>query len=815
MQDDHRKKQRHAVFGGFRELVGTDLYRRNAFRVLGVSIDATLQSAVKSQKLREMHQKLGIAAAVPAADEGILPLSPPADSEMLRRSNECLQDPVLRFTHSFFWLWPSEPGAGSTVALNSLNGTHPAIALKAWLGFVESEPGAVTVRHNVAVLAHLLALDLEAESATHSPARAEQESGWSYWEIAYRQWRGLCDDPAFWQKTKSLTDAADDPRLPLDIAHRLQEWFPEAIIGTTAKLLAVMAERESNAGVLKSTLKDAGECFENAPGRPAIKAAGSPRAAESGSAVALLGHIRLLKKTGWDADALDRAIAVELQPALEHIRTMGSQLSEYTPATSRELLRDTLGSMLQKLAIVEALLAPDNAQRAATMDVVVESLLQAGISHGNEDHEWSLWLGLNDLLRDLATSPLLKDRLAKTTEVLRGNIEAAKREKVFEEAARALQRGMATDVEVDSQDMRVPQMCTCCLGAPELERAYSCGWENWGNRLGERGYTFGKVRHVVTINYPLCAGCERNQRNDKEIGVLLVTLPLLLAVALGLLCRRMPEAYGLSVAVGSTLAALLGMLLLARLHRYRPLDGSHACQGASVRIRGKLGTGACVTFMNPMYAQAFAQANGFHIRPPKPSNANRGVSPLGGSAGRKRALVVLACGLIASGVAFEWRADGNTATSSTSTSSSYTPPTQSWDTPSPASATSGSTGQAPAPTSASPSSAYQRQLASEIEAGKIRLRQLESDVQSEEQELKGLESEIAMYKSEIEGYESTSRLGGEVDQTAYQSAIDTHNSRVEMYNTRLSRYRTAVAEYNGQLEIVNTTVAQYNRGLNR
>src|SRR5260370_42433137 len=59
MQTETASKPRHSVFENCRDLIGADLYRRNAFRVLGMSIDASVQSATKSQKPGAMDQQRG------------------------------------------------------------------------------------------------------------------------------------------------------------------------------------------------------------------------------------------------------------------------------------------------------------------------------------------------------------------------------------------------------------------------------------------------------------------------------------------------------------------------------------------------------------------------------------------------------------------------------------------------------------------------------------------------------------------------------------------------------------------------------------
>jgi hypothetical protein len=99
-------RSHHPVFDTCKDVVGIDLYRRNAFRVLGISIGASPQSAAKSQKLREMQQKLGMANGEQHGGGALLPLPDAPDAEAVRRAGESLQDPISRFVHSFFWFWP-------------------------------------------------------------------------------------------------------------------------------------------------------------------------------------------------------------------------------------------------------------------------------------------------------------------------------------------------------------------------------------------------------------------------------------------------------------------------------------------------------------------------------------------------------------------------------------------------------------------------------------------------------------------------------------------------------------------------------------
>src|SRR5207237_3361496 len=90
---------------------------------------------------------------------GPLALVPAPDVDAVRHAIERLRDPETRLVDEFFWFWP-ETSATETPdeALTALDRGDVAAARKRWQA---AAPGAGVAVHNLAVLAHLLALDLE------------------------------------------------------------------------------------------------------------------------------------------------------------------------------------------------------------------------------------------------------------------------------------------------------------------------------------------------------------------------------------------------------------------------------------------------------------------------------------------------------------------------------------------------------------------------------------------------------------------------------------------------------------------------------
>src|SRR5439155_19728552 len=133
-----------------------DLYRVNAFRLAQLPVTASHRDITRRLEKLTMLAKLGGCVDQP---RGPLALQPAPDADAVRQAVERLRDPETRLLDEFFWFWPEIPTTETPdEALIALDRGDVAAARKRW----QSAPhGAVAAPHNLAVLAHLVALDLE------------------------------------------------------------------------------------------------------------------------------------------------------------------------------------------------------------------------------------------------------------------------------------------------------------------------------------------------------------------------------------------------------------------------------------------------------------------------------------------------------------------------------------------------------------------------------------------------------------------------------------------------------------------------------
>ena len=142
------------------EMARTDLYRRNAFRLLGLPVDSTARDFSKRLQMVEMAAGTGMALA--AGSASILPLEEGKDAQVVREAIHQITNPDLRLLHEFFWFWPHSLGQSrSDKALVAL---AQGEIEKAEIIWKEQESGVTesyVSTHNLAVLKHLTALDQE------------------------------------------------------------------------------------------------------------------------------------------------------------------------------------------------------------------------------------------------------------------------------------------------------------------------------------------------------------------------------------------------------------------------------------------------------------------------------------------------------------------------------------------------------------------------------------------------------------------------------------------------------------------------------
>ncbi len=224
------------------QAVRPDLYRINAFRVAQLHAGASPRELTRRLERIKMLAKLGGRSQEPG---GPLPLQPAPDLETMREALERLRDPEVRLLDEFFWFWPeSFAAAPEDAALTALARGDVASARKRWQEALEPAPQPIAL-HNLAVLAHLMALDLECR-AMLSPqtldgftARLRDQS----WATAYQHWTALVKQGDFWRLLKERIVQLAEPQLTPELADALRSELPMTLLGINAQLAVAAAAR--------------------------------------------------------------------------------------------------------------------------------------------------------------------------------------------------------------------------------------------------------------------------------------------------------------------------------------------------------------------------------------------------------------------------------------------------------------------------------------------------------------------------------------------------------------------------------------------
>jgi hypothetical protein len=264
--------------------IGPDLYRVNAFRLAQLPANATQRDVTRRLEKIKMLAKFGEVSDQP---RGSLALNPPPDFDTVRVAIERLRDPETRLVDEFFWFWPeSLTSEAPDAALADLERGDVAAARKRWLEQLTRAPASAVVPHNLAVLAHLLALDLEARALAAGRAldsflcRMRDQA----WGDAWKYWKNVLEAEAFWDRFRERLRELNEPQLPESLVDEFRRGLPVALLGINAGLAVKWAEM-----------------------RLPLEAA---------------RHRRLLQTSALDSIDIDEALRRALRPVRERIKTL-------------------------------------------------------------------------------------------------------------------------------------------------------------------------------------------------------------------------------------------------------------------------------------------------------------------------------------------------------------------------------------------------------------------------------------------------------------------------------------------------------------
>lgn len=360
---------------------GTDLYRRNAFRVAGLSVHATARDIRRRAEELRVKARLGAGAG---GAPGPLPLRPPPEPDAVQEALQRLRDPVRRLEDELFWFWPAHNAAVEDArdeALDALREGRPHDAERLW---ADPAPGraAAVAAHNLAVLSHAQALDgyLDADTAADGPG------GRDLWKPALRHWRTVLDTDAFWDLVAARARAADDPRLGPGTAGELRERLP-------AVLLRIAAEA----------------------------AVGTSLGGDAKGGVALAGVIRT---SGFDEAAVDTAFRAAAAPELNRLRALGDSAldrARTSPDTARDEAVHILDHSRAALEALGEILTPAHPLLEGVRDEIAERVQQCTVLYGNTTKDWATAEEILERAEPVAATVTVRSRIRANIETVGEN----------------------------------------------------------------------------------------------------------------------------------------------------------------------------------------------------------------------------------------------------------------------------------------------------------------------------------------------------------------------------------------------------------
>ena len=356
-----------------------DLYRVNAFRVLGLTVDATPREISEHLERLEMARRFGQGTVT----LGLLGLQPSPDANAIREAAHRLRDPELRLMDELFWFWPHELGQGKTdPGLTALARGEPEAALQLWREQEQTHSEASVSVHNLAVLHHMQALDLEAKAEL---SLAEQEQRQRGWHEATSRWRALFGREGFWKRLAARIRELDDPRLTSETAERARAALPQALCGINAHLAVRAAERGGKAEVER--------------------------------------QLTLLRSWGTEETA-EEALREALAPVQDRLSTLCRVMEEQADADAEhanQVIRRLLEEGGALLVVLDALLPEGDLRREGTHDEVALCALRCQIPFANKTGNWAVSEELLELILPVAVGEAARNLIEQNLHIVRVN----------------------------------------------------------------------------------------------------------------------------------------------------------------------------------------------------------------------------------------------------------------------------------------------------------------------------------------------------------------------------------------------------------
>ena len=361
-----------------------DIYHINAFRISGLNVSATTREISNQVQKNQMIEKYGMKMD---NHKSPFPIDPPPDIDKLRQALHRLRDPETRIIDEFFWFWPHSIDCEITDhALEALARKDIVTAESLWINYEATLTESNVSRHNLAVLSHLLALDIELNGKELTKDKIAFRD--KCWKDTFKRWALLIEHEGFWSRLTARVKQMDDPRLTTGFVKRMRDSLPYALLIINASL--------------------------------ALKAA------EAGNKPEANRQLNLMNKSEFGRQVVNYSLKHVANPLRNRIKIICKSFSDYTyPDKKSELdaCKKLLTQTKELLSAIDILFQESNTIKEGAHDEVALAATGLAISYANETKDWESVLPIFEEIRKIVFGESAKARVETNYDIFKRNVE--------------------------------------------------------------------------------------------------------------------------------------------------------------------------------------------------------------------------------------------------------------------------------------------------------------------------------------------------------------------------------------------------------
>lgn len=345
-----------------------------------------------AREISSQLRKLDIMEKLGGTNQGegdILPLATPPDGNTRREVAQRLNDPESRLIDELFWFWPLNLSSPENVdeALVAVKRNDLEGAVLIWTSHEVKGSEANVSKHNLAILYHMLALDLEHIEAIQPLLKEQIAQKRDYWKQVYPRWQVLLNHEGFWQRLSERIREVDDPRLTSGTAHRIREGLPLSLLSINATLAVQAAQKGNN--------KEASY------------------------------HVGLMLESGLDKAVANEALRKAVAPIRDQIKSIFAKEEskiEKAPHHADKVANNVINQTSQLLAMLDMLLPKRHPTLEAAHDDVALLILRSQIAFANKTRKWHGPIVLLKQALQIAASASTRQRIQENIKIFRENL---------------------------------------------------------------------------------------------------------------------------------------------------------------------------------------------------------------------------------------------------------------------------------------------------------------------------------------------------------------------------------------------------------